>query len=115
VIALICGIVYHTIKGSGNFWVDLARTTFYILIPLSIAVTFLIASQGVAQTFSPFQTVMLLQTTTDANGQPVTEQVLAVDPAASVNRAVSKSRILAPLPGTVSLVPSWLACLEQIG
>ena len=82
-IALIRGLVRHTATGIGNFWVDLTRTTLYILIPLSMVVALLIASQGVVQTFSPYKTVSLLQTTTDANGNTVTEQVLAIGPAAS--------------------------------
>src|SRR5436190_13497884 len=82
-IALIRGIVRHTAKGIGNFWVDLTRSTLYILIPLSTVVALAIASQGVVQTFSPYKTVTLLQPTIDANGKTVTEQVLAVGPAAS--------------------------------
>jgi K+-transporting ATPase ATPase A chain len=82
-VALIRGIVRHTAKGIGNFWVDLTRTTLYILIPLSIVVAFLVTSQGVVQTFNPYKTVTLLQPTTDANGNTVTEQLLAVGPAAS--------------------------------
>jgi K+-transporting ATPase ATPase A chain len=82
-IALIRGLVRHNAKGIGNFWVDLTRTTLYILIPLSIVVALAIASQGVVQTFSPYKTVTLLQPTTDADGNTVTEQVLAVGPAAS--------------------------------
>jgi K+-transporting ATPase ATPase A chain len=82
-IALIRGLVRHNAKGIGNFWVDLTRTTLYILLPLSIVVALAIASQGVVQTFSPYQTVTLLQPTTDANGNTVMEQILAVGPAAS--------------------------------
>ena len=82
-VALIRGIVRHTAKGIGNFWVDLTRSTLYILIPLSIVVALALVSQGVVQTFSEYKTVALLQPTTDANGNAVTEQVLAVGPAAS--------------------------------
>ncbi|MGB8984176.1 MAG: potassium-transporting ATPase subunit KdpA [Anaerolineales bacterium] len=82
-IALIRGIVRHTVKGIGNFWVDLTRSTLYILLPLSIVVAIALVSQGVVQTFSPYKTVALLQPTTAAHGNAVTEQVLAVGPAAS--------------------------------
>jgi K+-transporting ATPase ATPase A chain len=82
-IALIRGIVRHTAKGIGNFWVDLTRSTLYILVPLALVVALAIVSQGVVQTLRPYQTVSLLQPTTDANGNTVTEQVLAVGPAAS--------------------------------
>ena len=83
VIALIRGIARHTAKGIGNFWVDLTRSTLYILLPLSIVLALVLVSQGVVQTMSPYKTVALLQPTTDANGKAVTEQVLAVGPAAS--------------------------------
>ena len=69
--------------GIGNFWVDLTRSILYILLPLSIVVALLLVSQGVVQTFGPYQTVNLLQPTTDANAKAVTQQVLAVGPAAS--------------------------------
>jgi potassium-transporting ATPase potassium-binding subunit len=82
-VALIRGIVRHNAKGIGNFWADLTRTTLYILLPLSLIVALMLVSQGVVQTFSPYQTVTLLQPTTDANGAAVTQQVLAVGPAAS--------------------------------
>ena len=82
-IALIRGIVRHTTKGIGNFGIDLTRSTLYILLPLSLVVALALVSQGVVQTFSPYKTVALLQPTTDTNGKAVTEQVLAVGPAAS--------------------------------
>jgi K+-transporting ATPase ATPase A chain len=81
--ALVRGIVRHTAKGIGNFWVDLTKSTLYILLPLSLVAAIALVSQGVVQTLSPYQTVALLQPTTDANGNAVTEQVLAVGPAAS--------------------------------
>jgi K+-transporting ATPase ATPase A chain len=41
----------------GNFWVDLTRTTLYILLPLSIILALALVSQGVVQTFSAYHTV----------------------------------------------------------
>ena len=67
----------------GNFWVDLTRSTLYILLPLSLIFSLALVSQGVVQSFSPYPTVTLLQPTTDVNGNLVTEQVLAIGPAAS--------------------------------
>ncbi len=87
----------------GNFWVDLTRSTLYILLPMAIIVALLLVSQGVVQTFSPYKQVTLLQPTSyhqpklDASGNPmldsqgnpvmetvpVTTQLLAVGPAAS--------------------------------
>ncbi|MGB2774959.1 MAG: potassium-transporting ATPase subunit KdpA [Anaerolineae bacterium] len=82
-IALARGIARHTAQTIGNFWVDLTRSTLYILLPLSILLALVLVSQGVVQTFNPYQNVALLQPAIDANGNMVTEQVLAVGPAAS--------------------------------
>jgi K+-transporting ATPase ATPase A chain len=102
-VAFIRGLARRTTQTIGNFWVDLTRTTLYILLPLSVVLALLQVSQGVVQNFSAYQTVPLLQTTTyeepqidaagkplkDADGKPVTatkaiqEQVLPMGPAAS--------------------------------
>jgi potassium-transporting ATPase potassium-binding subunit len=82
-IAMIRGIARHTTKGIGNFWVDLTRTTLYILLPLAVLLALVLVSQGVIQAFGPYQTVALLQPTTDAAGKGVTQQVLPLGPAAS--------------------------------
>jgi K+-transporting ATPase ATPase A chain len=75
-VALIRGISRKTTSTLGNFWVDLTRSTLYILLPLSIILALIFVSQGVVQTFSPAHHVALLQ-------NPQTEQVLAVGPVAS--------------------------------
>jgi len=82
-IALIRGIARQTSKTIGNFWVDLTRSVLYILLPLAIIEALLLVSQGTVQTFGAYKTAQLLQATTDANGNAVTQQVLAVGPAAS--------------------------------
>jgi K+-transporting ATPase ATPase A chain len=69
--------------GVGNFWADLTRGTLYVLLPLALVLALALVSQGVVQTFGPYQTVALAQPTTDANGQVITWQLLAVGPAAS--------------------------------
>ncbi len=82
-IAFIRGFTRHTAQTIGNFWVDLTRSVLYILLPLAFIVALVLVSQGVVQTLRPYQTVELLQSTNDANGATVTEQVLAVGPAAA--------------------------------
>ena len=82
-IAMIRGIMRHTSNTIGNFWVDLTRSTLYILLPLALVLAVVLVSQGVVQTFGPYKTVSLLQPTTDANNKAVTEQVLPLGPAAS--------------------------------
>src|SRR5262244_165057 len=62
-IAMIRGIVRHTAKGIGNFWVDLTRTTLYILLPLSLVIALVLISQGVVQTFRPYVTATVVQPT----------------------------------------------------
>ena len=82
-VALIRGLVRRSSQTIGNFWVDLTRTTLYILLPLSLLLALVLVSQGVVQTFSEYRTVPLMEATADAEGKPVTEQVLALGPAAS--------------------------------
>ncbi len=101
--AFIRGFARRSAATIGNFWVDLSRTTLYILLPLSFVLALILVSQGVVQTFSAYAKVAVLQPTEydepitgddgkpvlDEKGQPktkkatLTEQVLAVGPAAS--------------------------------
>jgi potassium-transporting ATPase potassium-binding subunit len=82
-VALIRGISRKTTNTLGSFWVDLVRSTLYILLPLAILMAVVLVSQGVVQTFHAYQTLPLLQATKDADGKAVTDQVLAFGPAAS--------------------------------
>lgn len=66
-VAFIRGIVRHTTKSIGNFWVDLTRSTLYILLPLSIVLALALVSQGVVQTFSEYKTVNDLQSSVEQN------------------------------------------------
>jgi len=90
-------------NGVGNFWVDLGRSTLYILLPLAMVLALILVSQGVVQNFKVYQAVPLLQATDaekpkldpggqpfrDARGNPakekvvVKEQILPGGPAAS--------------------------------
>jgi potassium-transporting ATPase potassium-binding subunit len=103
VIALIRGFARHTTQTIGNFWVDMTRSTLYILLPLSMLFALVLVSQGVVQDFSAYQnvaTVELISYDTpkldadgnplkDAAGNPVTEkattheQTIAMGPVAS--------------------------------
>jgi len=77
------GIARHSVRTLGNFWVDLTRSTLYILLPLAVILALILVSQGVVQNFSPYASVPLVEPTTDSNGAKVTEQVVAMGPAAS--------------------------------
>jgi K+-transporting ATPase ATPase A chain len=102
-IALARGFVNREANVVGNFWVDMVRSTLYILLPLSLCLAVALSSQGVVQTFSAHHTVTLMealeyqqpklasdgQALLDDNNQPVTEKVttheqtIAVGPVAS--------------------------------
>jgi K+-transporting ATPase ATPase A chain len=60
-LALIRGLSRKTTTELGNFWVDLTRSTIYILIPLSIVLAVLLTGQGVIQNFRPYETITTLQ------------------------------------------------------
>jgi len=77
------GIARHSAKTLGNFWVDMTRSTLYILVPLSIVLALVCVQQGVVQNFSSYTSVPLLQSTTDTSGAKVSEQVIATGPVAS--------------------------------
>ena len=102
-IAVVRGFARKTTKGIGNFWVDLTRTTLYVLMPFSFLLAMLLVSQGVIQNLKPYVDVPVVQTSsyaqpvTDAAGNPVkdasgnpetkpaqtTTQTLPMGPAAS--------------------------------
>ncbi len=82
-VALIRGFVRQRAQTIGSFWVDMTRSVLYVLLPLSVVGALLLVSQGVVQTFEPYQTVALVQPTKDADGKTVAEQRIAVGPAAS--------------------------------
>jgi K+-transporting ATPase ATPase A chain len=103
VFALIRGFSARSAKSIGNFWVDLTRTTLYVLLPLSLLFSVFLVSQGAIQNFSSYKDVRLLDPVTytqpkvgadgqplkDAKGEPVTEtltaatQTIAMGPVAS--------------------------------
>jgi len=102
-IAFIRGFRRASANTIGNFWVDLTRSTLYILLPLALLLSLALVTQGTVQTFLPYKTVELVQPVTydapktdaagqpmkDDKGNPVTEpttakeQTIAVGPAAS--------------------------------
>ena len=81
--ALIRGFIKVNEKGIGNFWVDMTRITLYILIPLSIIVSIILASQGVVQNLIGYEKIDLLQPITLPDGTVITSQIIPQGPAAS--------------------------------
>ena len=60
--AFIRGMVRRETTLLGNFWVDLTRSTLYILMPLSFVLALVMVQQGVPQTLKPYADVPMLQT-----------------------------------------------------
>jgi K+-transporting ATPase ATPase A chain len=75
--ALIRGFARRSAQGIGNFWVDLTRSTLYILLPLSLALAVIFMGQGVIQNFDTYKDVNTLESLTysqpklDAGGLPL--------------------------------------------
>jgi K+-transporting ATPase ATPase A chain len=90
-VAFIRGICRREAKTLGNFWVDLTRTTLYILLPICFIGALFLVSQGVVQNFKPYTTARLVEPLqvekTDDDGntttEAVTEQTIAQGPVAS--------------------------------
>jgi K+-transporting ATPase ATPase A chain len=102
-VALIRGFVRRQATGLGSFWVDVTRSTLYVLLPLSALLAIILVTQGTVQSFAPYRSVSLVEpvtiqvpatdergrTITDASGplvlrdELVTEQTLPLGPAAS--------------------------------
>ncbi len=102
-VALIRGFARRNADLIGNFWVDLTRSSLYILMPLSLILALALVGQGVVQTFNSYQSVPLVEffnyeqaklgddgvALQDSAGKPIMEsfttkeQIIAVGPAAS--------------------------------
>ena len=90
-VAFIRGIARRQKETIGNFWVDMVRSSLWVLLPFCVVGALLLVSQGVVQNFRPYDKVTLVEPqqvqTTGADGKPVietvTEQTIAQGPVAS--------------------------------
>ena len=79
-IALIRGFARRNAQAIGNFWVDMTRSTLYVLLPISVVFALVLVWQGVPQNFSAYKDVTMLETVTyqqpktDAAGNPIKDQ-----------------------------------------
>ncbi|CEQ27555.1 potassium-transporting ATPase subunit KdpA [Paraclostridium sordellii] len=80
---LIRGFKRSKISKLGNFWVDLTKSTLYILLPLSFVLAIFLTTQGVVQNLKPYQEVSLVQEMTLENGEVIDKQIIPGGPAAS--------------------------------
>ncbi len=76
-IALIRGFARHTAQTIGSFWVDVTRSTLYVLLPLSAVLALILVSQGVIQNLDGYKDVTTIEKLTyqnpklDAAGSPL--------------------------------------------
>ena len=75
--ALVRGIARHTSETIGNFWVDVVRITYYVLVPICLVLALVLVSQGMIQNFKPytvaktFEPYTISVQKTDDAGKPV--------------------------------------------
>ncbi|MDB6129850.1 MAG: K+-transporting ATPase, KdpA [Verrucomicrobiales bacterium] len=89
--ALVRGVARHSVNTLGNFWVDLVRTTYYLLLPLCLVFAIFLVSQGMIQNFKPYTTAKLREpftiqvAKTDDKGQPVMTNAVVMTQAPRVD------------------------------
>jgi len=66
------------VRRLGNFWVDLTRTVFYVLLPISIIGALFYMQQGMPQNFAPYVNVHTLDGATQAvtNGPMASQEII---------------------------------------
>src|ERR1700736_2920044 len=78
--AVVRGIARHSTKTIGNFWVDLVRIIYYLLLPISIVYAIFLVAQGVPENFKPYDTAKVVEAQTvqvpkkDDAGNPVKDE-----------------------------------------
>jgi K+-transporting ATPase ATPase A chain len=78
--AVVRGIARHSTHLLGNFWVDLVRVTYYLLLPICLVLAVFYVSQGMIQNFKPYTKAKLLEpmkvsvAKVDAKGSPVLDK-----------------------------------------
>ncbi|HLX14038.1 MAG TPA: potassium-transporting ATPase subunit KdpA [Bradyrhizobium sp.] len=73
-VALIRGFSRSSMRTIGNFWVDVTRTTLYVLLPICVVYALFLVWQGMPQTLGPYVEATTLEGA---------KQTIAVGPVAS--------------------------------
>jgi potassium-transporting ATPase potassium-binding subunit len=58
---LVRAIARNSAKTIGNFWVDLVRVTYYLLLPICLVFAVFLVSQGMIQNFRPYTKATLVE------------------------------------------------------
>jgi len=75
--ALVRAIARRSVATLGNFWVDLVRVTYYLLLPICLVFAVFLVSRGMIQNFKPYTKAKLVEAYTipveqkTASGEPV--------------------------------------------
>ena len=75
--ALVRGLARQKTQALGNFWVDVTRITYYLLVPICLPFAVFLVSQGIIQNFHPYTAAKTLEPytyqtpKTDDAGKPV--------------------------------------------
>ena len=91
--ALVRGIARQSAETIGNFWVDLVRVTYYLLVPICVVFGVFLVSQGMIQNFKPYTKATLIEpmkvqvekkndqgeTIKDAQGKAVMEEQTVIE------------------------------------
>jgi len=80
--ALVRGIARQSALTLGNFWTDLVRVTYYLLLPICLAYALFLVSQGVLQNFQPYTSASLVEPSSGPVSK-VNTQTIAQGPMAS--------------------------------
>jgi K+-transporting ATPase ATPase A chain len=59
--ALVRAIARHSAQTIGNFWVDLVRVTYYVLLPICLVLAVFLVSQGMIQNFKAYTKATLVE------------------------------------------------------
>ena len=74
-LVLIRGFALHSAQTLGNFWVDLVRTTLWVLLPLSLVLALVLVWQGVPQNLQAYVNATTVEGTSQTIAQgPVASQ-----------------------------------------
>jgi len=78
--AVIRGFARRSAKTIGNFWVDLTRTTLWVLMPLSLIFALVLVWQGVPDNFSPYVNATTLEGASQsiAEGPVASQEIIKV-------------------------------------
>jgi K+-transporting ATPase ATPase A chain len=76
-VAVIRGFARKSTRTLGNFWVDMVRTTFYVLLPICIIGTLVLVWQGVPQNLDAYTSAVTLEGVQQTIAQgPVASQMM---------------------------------------